>query len=131
VSRCLPRSLADEKRVCSLTRPGQRRASLAQHGSARFPMLAARFLCAARTSRIESAYFVVVEERAPLLAPLAEAGACEPARSLVQDSGAPAWLSTAVRDSRCSQPVRSWERLRYPMLHADPENGVLEPCVWS
>jgi hypothetical protein len=78
VSRCLPRSLADEKRVCSLTRPGQRRASLAQHGSARFPMLAARFLCAARTSRIESAYFVVVEERAPLLAPLAEAGACEP-----------------------------------------------------
>jgi hypothetical protein len=31
-SRCLPHSLADEKRVCSLPRPGQRRASLAQHG---------------------------------------------------------------------------------------------------
>ena len=30
VSRCLPRSLADERRVCSLARPGQRRASLAQ-----------------------------------------------------------------------------------------------------
>jgi hypothetical protein len=32
VSRCLPHSLADEKHVCSLARPGQRRASLAQHG---------------------------------------------------------------------------------------------------
>src|SRR5512132_1190265 len=42
VSRCLPRSLADEKHVCSLPRPGQRRASLAQHGGARFPTLAAR-----------------------------------------------------------------------------------------
>ena len=32
----LPSSLAaDEKRVCSLDRPGQRRASLAQHGGAR------------------------------------------------------------------------------------------------
>jgi hypothetical protein len=37
LSRCLPHSLADEKRVCSLTRPGQRRASLAQHGGPRFP----------------------------------------------------------------------------------------------
>ena len=34
-SRCLPHSLADERRVCSLARPGQRRASLAQHGGAR------------------------------------------------------------------------------------------------
>ena len=41
VSRCLPHPLADEKRVCSLARPGQRRASLAQHGGARFPTLAA------------------------------------------------------------------------------------------
>jgi hypothetical protein len=32
VSRCLPHSFADEERVCSLARPGQRRASLAQHG---------------------------------------------------------------------------------------------------
>jgi hypothetical protein len=51
-----------------------------------------------------------------LLAPLAEAGACEPlpsslasqtknvsARSIVQDSGAPAWLRAAARDSRRSQ----------------------------
>jgi hypothetical protein len=30
--RCLPHSLADEMHVCSLPRPGQRRASLAQHG---------------------------------------------------------------------------------------------------
>ena len=29
MSRCLPHSLADERRVCSLARPGQRRASLA------------------------------------------------------------------------------------------------------
>jgi hypothetical protein len=36
VSRCLPHSLAG-----SLARPGQRRASLAQHGGARFPTLAA------------------------------------------------------------------------------------------
>jgi formamidopyrimidine-DNA glycosylase len=35
VSRCLPPPLADEKRVCSLPRPGQRRASLAQHAGAR------------------------------------------------------------------------------------------------
>ena len=35
VGRCLPHSLADGKRVCSLARPGQRRASLAQHGGAR------------------------------------------------------------------------------------------------
>ena len=35
VGRCLPHSLADERRVCSLARPGQRRASLAQHGGAR------------------------------------------------------------------------------------------------
>jgi hypothetical protein len=34
-SRCLPHSLADERRICSLARPGQRRASLAQHGGAR------------------------------------------------------------------------------------------------
>ena len=34
-SRCLPYSLADEKRVRSLARPGQRHASLAQHGGAR------------------------------------------------------------------------------------------------
>jgi hypothetical protein len=41
VSRCLPRSLADKRRVCSLDRPGQRRASLAPCGGARFPTLAA------------------------------------------------------------------------------------------
>jgi hypothetical protein len=54
-SRCLPRSppgkenvpppslsLADEERVRSLARPGQRRASLAPRGGARFPTLAAR-----------------------------------------------------------------------------------------
>jgi hypothetical protein len=41
LSRCLPRSLADERRVCSLTRPGQRRTSLAPCGGARFPTLAA------------------------------------------------------------------------------------------
>ena len=41
VSRCLPRPLAG-----SLTRPGQRRASLAQHGGARYPMLAERYFCA-------------------------------------------------------------------------------------
>jgi hypothetical protein len=37
MSRFLPHSLADEKRVCSLARPGQRRASMAQRGGARFP----------------------------------------------------------------------------------------------
>ncbi len=37
VSRCLPHSLADEKRVCSFARPGQRRASLAQHGGRAIP----------------------------------------------------------------------------------------------
>ncbi len=38
----LPSSLlADERRVCSLDRPGQRRASLAPCGGARFPTLAA------------------------------------------------------------------------------------------
>jgi hypothetical protein len=31
-SRCLPHSLADEMHVCSLTRPGQRRARPAEHG---------------------------------------------------------------------------------------------------
>jgi hypothetical protein len=36
-NRCLPLSLADEKRVCSLVRSGQRRDA----GRARFPMLAA------------------------------------------------------------------------------------------
>jgi hypothetical protein len=36
VSRCLPHSLAGERRACSLTRPGQRR-SLAPCGGARFP----------------------------------------------------------------------------------------------
>jgi hypothetical protein len=41
VSRCLPHSLAAEKRVCSLARPGQRRASLAHHAGARYPTLAA------------------------------------------------------------------------------------------
>jgi hypothetical protein len=54
--------------------------------------------------------------RVHLLAPLAESGAREPlpsslahrrkgvpARSLVQDSGAPALLGTAARDSRRSQ----------------------------
>jgi kynurenine formamidase len=41
VSRCLPHSLADEERVCSFARPGQRRASLAPCGGARFPTLAA------------------------------------------------------------------------------------------
>ena len=35
LSRCLPHSLADEQQVCSLPRPGQRRASLAQLGGAR------------------------------------------------------------------------------------------------
>ena len=34
--RCLPHSLADEERVCSLDRPGQRRTSLAPRGGARF-----------------------------------------------------------------------------------------------
>jgi hypothetical protein len=34
-SRRLPHSLADEKHVCSLARPGQRRASLAQRGGTR------------------------------------------------------------------------------------------------
>jgi hypothetical protein len=41
VSRCLPDSLADEERVCPLARPGQRHASLAPCGGARFPTLAA------------------------------------------------------------------------------------------
>jgi hypothetical protein len=70
----------------------------------------AQFLELLAQSRMESAYFVVARRgKAPplapsaLLAPLAEAGAREPlpsslAGSLVQDSGAPAWLSTAVRD---------------------------------
>jgi hypothetical protein len=40
-SPCLPHSLADEKRVRLLARPGQRRASLAPCGGARFPTLAA------------------------------------------------------------------------------------------
>jgi len=31
--RCFPHSLAEERRVCALVRPGQRRASLAQRGS--------------------------------------------------------------------------------------------------
>jgi hypothetical protein len=48
-SRCLPHSLADERRVCSLDRPGQRRASLAQHGGARFPTLAAELVADARS----------------------------------------------------------------------------------
>src|SRR4029450_5674059 len=38
----LPHSLVDERHVCSLVRPGQRRTSLAQHGGARLPTLAAR-----------------------------------------------------------------------------------------
>jgi hypothetical protein len=74
---------------------------------------------AARASRMESAAVVVARRgknasarSCPLLALLAEAGAREPlpsssrsqARSLVQDSGAPAWLHAAVRDSRRSQP---------------------------
>jgi hypothetical protein len=42
VSRCLPPSLADERRVCSLARPGQRRASLAPCDGARLPTLATR-----------------------------------------------------------------------------------------
>jgi len=46
VSRCLPHSLADEERVCALARPGQRRASLAQHGGAR-----SEFDCSARQAR--------------------------------------------------------------------------------
>ena len=33
-------SLADERRVCSLARPGQRRASLAQHSGARSGLIA-------------------------------------------------------------------------------------------
>ena len=36
-SRCLPRSLADEERVCSLARPGQRRAILVAADRARNP----------------------------------------------------------------------------------------------
>jgi hypothetical protein len=45
VGRCLPHSLADQKSVCSLARPGQRRASLAQHGGARSGV---RLRCSAR-----------------------------------------------------------------------------------
>src|SRR5215211_5404692 len=53
VSRYLPHSLAG-----SLARPGQRRASLAQYGGARFPTLAAIY-GAARASRLEAAYFIL------------------------------------------------------------------------
>ena len=41
MSRCLPHSLADEKHVCSLARPGQRRASLLSTAAHDFPTLAA------------------------------------------------------------------------------------------
>jgi hypothetical protein len=44
-SRCLPRSLADEKRVCSLVRPGQRRAILGALGSAYFVVARRRKTC--------------------------------------------------------------------------------------
>src|SRR5688500_4045516 len=53
VSRCLPHSLAG-----SLARPGQRRASLAQHGGARFPTLAA-ISGAVPASRLKAAFFVL------------------------------------------------------------------------
>jgi hypothetical protein len=53
VSRCLPRSLADEERVCSLARPGQRRASLAPCGGARFPTLAAGMRAASVKSALD------------------------------------------------------------------------------
>ena len=41
MSRCLTQSLADEKHVCSLARPGQRRASLLSTAARDFPTLAA------------------------------------------------------------------------------------------
>ena len=37
VCRCLPHSLAGERRACSFARPGQRRVSLAQHGGRAIP----------------------------------------------------------------------------------------------
>jgi hypothetical protein len=51
VSRCLPHSRADEKRVCPLVRPGQRRASLAQHGGRAIPDARSWTIRAARASR--------------------------------------------------------------------------------
>jgi hypothetical protein len=92
-------------------------------GGARFPTLAERFLCSARASRSIPAYFVVVRRRrACLLSPSCIARSARrgwrsfaaafltrsqtkrvSAPSLVQDSGAPAWLSTAARDFRRSQ----------------------------
>jgi hypothetical protein len=94
-------SLADEERVRSLVRPGQRRAIL---GALNPPSSSL-----AEEERLRSLRF-------HLLAPLAEAGAWWPlpsslarshtkgvyAPSLVQDSGAPDLVRAAARDSRRS-----------------------------
>jgi hypothetical protein len=83
----------------------------------------------------------LAEERTPplapcaLLAPLAEAGAWVAAafltrsqtknvsaRSLVQDSGAPAWLRAPARDFRCSQlsaPIALAGRVRLAKIDID------------
>ena len=81
-SRCLPHLFADERHVCSLARPGQRRASLAPCGGARSSDAHAPHFWGVRASHVESAAVVARRGRTPLLtprtllAPLAEAGAC-------------------------------------------------------
>ena len=101
MSHCLPHSLADEKRVCSLIRPGQRRASLAQHGGARLPTLAAPFseLLAHRALNPPTSSALAEEIRLSSLL-----------------------LSTAARDCRRSQlsPVDTIDgRRRQPKLDRD------------
>jgi len=72
VSRCLPHSLAGEKHVCSLARPGQRRARLTQHGEGRDPSLIAP-LAFARSARIAPSSSPtsssLTDDKACLLAP--------------------------------------------------------------
>src|SRR5688572_23759745 len=115
VSRCLPHSLAG-----SLARPGQRRASLAQHGGARLPTLTP-LLCGAFVHRAwnpPTSSALADQKRVCSLEVhcslrslrLALVSRCLPhslAGSLARPGQrrAPAWLSTAVRDCRRSRPL--------------------------
>ena len=69
VSRCLPPSLADERRVCSLARPGQRRASLAPYGGARFRVCRLAPLAAFRAQQLPSSSSLPDGSTCPLVPP--------------------------------------------------------------
>jgi hypothetical protein len=124
--RCLPHSLADEERVRSLDRPGQRRASLAPCGGARFPTLAVLILHCSRIALCLTARFARCDVRL-VAAVFVGSDGTEKRCSVISSCRSAARTSRIRRRRRPSQRKERLRSLPRALLAPLAEAGAREP----